>query len=144
MGGQRHAPAALLPGKRPGTYVTGSLVRPRADMDGCGKSRPHRDPIPDRPFRSESLYRLRYEDKRPFVKPGRLWEGSIKTDLRWNGCDGMDCIHVVHNGYKWRDFVRTVMSLRLPWNEGNLLNSGGSIAFSSMYTPCGVHQLDCF
>ena len=27
-----------------------------------GKSRPHRDPIPDRPARSQSLYRLNYQD----------------------------------------------------------------------------------
>jgi hypothetical protein len=32
---------------------------PRACLDGCGKSRLHRDSIPDRPARSESLYRLR-------------------------------------------------------------------------------------
>jgi hypothetical protein len=33
---------------------------PRADLDGCGKSRFHRDSIPDRPARRKSLYRLRY------------------------------------------------------------------------------------
>ena len=30
--------------------VTEGRVGPRADLDGCGKSRPHRDSIP-RPFR---------------------------------------------------------------------------------------------
>ena len=40
MGGQRHAPAALLPGKKPGTYCIGGWVGPRASLDGCGKSRP--------------------------------------------------------------------------------------------------------
>jgi len=35
VGDQRHAPAALTPGKRPGT---GGLVGPRAGLDGCGKS----------------------------------------------------------------------------------------------------------
>jgi hypothetical protein len=29
-------------------------------VDGCGKSRPHRDSIPDLTARSKSLYRLRY------------------------------------------------------------------------------------
>ena len=33
---------------------------PRAGLDGRGKSRPHRDSIPDRPARSQSLYRLSY------------------------------------------------------------------------------------
>ena len=36
LGGQRQAPAALLPGKRPDTHCTGG----RLDLDGRGKSRP--------------------------------------------------------------------------------------------------------
>jgi hypothetical protein len=43
--GQGHAPA-LPPGKRPGTHRLGGWVNPRAGLDGCGKSRPHRDSIP--------------------------------------------------------------------------------------------------
>jgi len=44
VGGQRHAPAALPPGKRPGTHSTGGWVGPRAGLVVCGKSRsPHRD-----------------------------------------------------------------------------------------------------
>jgi hypothetical protein len=35
-------------------------VGPRAGLDRCGKSRPRQDSIPDRPARSQSLYRLRY------------------------------------------------------------------------------------
>ena len=45
VSGQRHAPAAL-PQERPGTHCIGSWVCPRAGLDGCGKSRPHRDLIP--------------------------------------------------------------------------------------------------
>ena len=37
VGGQRNAPVALPPGKRPGA---GGRVDPRAGLDGCGKSRP--------------------------------------------------------------------------------------------------------
>jgi hypothetical protein len=40
VGGEHHAPAALAPGKRPGTHCTGGWVGPRAGLDGCGKSRP--------------------------------------------------------------------------------------------------------
>jgi len=40
VGGQRHVLAALAPGKRPGTHCIGGWVGPRADLDGCGKSRP--------------------------------------------------------------------------------------------------------
>jgi hypothetical protein len=45
VGGKRHAPAALSPRSRPGTRRTGGWVGPRAGLDGCGKSRPHRDLI---------------------------------------------------------------------------------------------------
>jgi hypothetical protein len=44
--GQRHALAAIYPRERPGTHCTGSWVGPRAGLDRCGKSRPHRDSIP--------------------------------------------------------------------------------------------------
>ena len=59
--GQRHVPAALYLRERPGTHCTGGWVGPRAGLDRCGKSRPHPgfDP-PDRPARSQSLYRLSY------------------------------------------------------------------------------------
>jgi len=39
MGGQRHAPTALAPGKRPSTHCIGGWVVLRAGLDGCGKSR---------------------------------------------------------------------------------------------------------
>jgi hypothetical protein len=40
MGGQRHATAALLPGKRPRTNYVSDWVGPRVTLDGCEKSRP--------------------------------------------------------------------------------------------------------
>ena len=46
VGGQLHASAALPPGKRHGTHCMGGCVGPSADLDGCEKSRPHRDSIP--------------------------------------------------------------------------------------------------
>jgi len=58
--GQRHAPSSLYPRERPGTHCRGDWVGPRAGLDLCGKSRPHRDSIPHRPARSQSLYRLSY------------------------------------------------------------------------------------
>jgi hypothetical protein len=46
VGVQCHAPAALSPGKRHGIHCTGGWLGPRADLDGYGKSRLHRDSIP--------------------------------------------------------------------------------------------------
>jgi hypothetical protein len=45
VGGQLHAPAALTPGKRPGTHFIGGWVGPRTGLDGCEKSCPYRDSI---------------------------------------------------------------------------------------------------
>jgi hypothetical protein len=47
VGGQRHALAALPPGKRSGTHFIGGWVDPRAGLDECGKSRHH--PAPPSP-----------------------------------------------------------------------------------------------
>ena len=60
VGGQRHAPAALPPGMRPGTHCIEGWVGHRAGLDGRGKFAPTGIPSPDRPARSESLYRLSY------------------------------------------------------------------------------------
>jgi hypothetical protein len=43
---QRQAPAAFYPRERPCTHSTGGWVGPRAGLDRCGKSLPHRDSIP--------------------------------------------------------------------------------------------------
>jgi hypothetical protein len=40
-----NAPAACYPRERPGTHCTGGWVGPRAGLDRCGKSHPHRDSI---------------------------------------------------------------------------------------------------
>jgi hypothetical protein len=47
VGGQRRAPAALPPGKKFFTHSVGGWVGVRVGLDGCGKSRPHRDSIPE-------------------------------------------------------------------------------------------------
>ena len=46
VGGQRHALAALDPGKRRGTHCIAGWVGSRAGLDGCGKYRPYGDSIP--------------------------------------------------------------------------------------------------
>ena len=54
-GGQPHAPAASIPGKDPVSIVQEAGWAPEPVWTG-GNSRPHRDSIPDRPARSQSLY----------------------------------------------------------------------------------------
>ena len=50
---------------------------PRAGLDGCGKSRPHRDSIADRPGRSQSLHDYA---TRPIAV--MCWEGN-SSRLEW-------------------------------------------------------------
>jgi hypothetical protein len=68
-------PRPFLPLERPGTHCIGGWVVLRAGLDRCGKSRPPLptgNRFPDRPARSESLYRLSY--------PAPEWDGKAKTD----------------------------------------------------------------
>ena len=60
VGGQRHTPAALAPRKGNGTHCTGGWVGPTAGLDKCGKFYLYEIRSPDRPSRSESLFRLSY------------------------------------------------------------------------------------
>ena len=59
VGGQPHAPAASVPGKDPVPIVQEAGWAPGPVWTG-GKSRHNRDSIPDRPARTQSLYRLNY------------------------------------------------------------------------------------
>jgi hypothetical protein len=48
-------PWPLYPRERSGIHCIGGWVGPRVGLDGCGKSHPHWDSIPDLPSRSGSL-----------------------------------------------------------------------------------------
>ena len=58
--GTASRPGALYPRERPSTQFTGGWVGPRAGLNRCVKCRPTGIRYPDRPARSQSLYRLRY------------------------------------------------------------------------------------
>jgi len=45
MGGERHAPAALLPGNRLSTHCRGDWMSPRAVLKGAEDLAPHRESI---------------------------------------------------------------------------------------------------
>ena len=60
VGSQRHAQAALLPGKGPGAHRSGNCVGPRAGLKRWGKSHSNGIRPPDRPAHSKSLCLLRY------------------------------------------------------------------------------------
>jgi hypothetical protein len=67
VGDQRHAPAALLPGNRPGTHFTGEWVGQRTGPDRCVKSHSLTGiRSPDRPAHNSSSSQ---EFTCPLLKP---------------------------------------------------------------------------
>jgi hypothetical protein len=60
VGDQHHAPAALPPGKRPGSHCIGGWVGPRVGLDGVENLTLTGIRFADRPARNESLHQLRY------------------------------------------------------------------------------------
>jgi hypothetical protein len=52
------------------------------------------------------------EGRRPLGKPRRRWEGGIRMDLRMIGW-GVEWIQLAQDRGRWRDFVNTVMNLRV-------------------------------
>jgi hypothetical protein len=63
------------------------------------------------------VYRVlvgRPEGKRPLGRPRLMWEDNIKMDLREIRIDGTNWIRLVQDRVQWRDFVNTVMNLRVP------------------------------
>ena len=76
-------PRPLYPQERSGTHCIGGWGAPGPVWTGCGKSRPNRIRSPDRPARSESIYRLRYPGP-----PRRFYRRGEKPPIpiyRWLG-----------------------------------------------------------
>jgi hypothetical protein len=63
------------------------------------------------------------ERKRSLGRPRRRWVDSIKMDLREIGCDGVHWIDLAQDRDNWRALVSTVMSLRVPQNDGKFLEA---------------------
>jgi hypothetical protein len=61
---------------------------------------------PDRPARSESLYRLRYPGPEPEKSQRHKWE-NMGTDLGATECKDVDRIHLAPHRDLWRALVST-------------------------------------
>jgi hypothetical protein len=56
----------------------------------------------------------RSEENRTLGKCRRRWEDNIKMDLREIGIVASNWIRLTQDRVRWRDFVNTVMKLRVP------------------------------
>jgi hypothetical protein len=77
VSGQLHAPAALLPGKTPGTHWIGGWVGPRAGLDAVVRKipSPYRDLKPRSPSYNAELSRLLKEGVSPvYVNSTQLFK----------------------------------------------------------------------
>jgi len=54
------------------------------------------------------------EGRRPFGKPGLLWEDNITMDLQEVRLEGMDRIELAQDSDRLRALVNAVMNLRVP------------------------------
>ena len=80
VGGQCHAPAALPPGKDPVSTVQEAGWAPGPVWTGAENLFPTGIRLPDRPARSESLYRLSYPGP---PEPTQYPIQSLSGPLRW-------------------------------------------------------------
>jgi hypothetical protein len=63
------------------------------------------------------VYRIlvgRPESKRPLGRPTPRWEDNIKMDIREIGIDGANWVQLAQDRVQCRDFVSTVMNIRIP------------------------------
>jgi hypothetical protein len=60
----------------------------------------------------------------------RMWENNIKAYLKDIVYEGMNWVHLTQDTDQWRDFVNTVMELRVSLKTDNLLTSLATSSFS--------------
>jgi hypothetical protein len=56
----------------------------------------------------------RPKGKRPLRRPRCRWEDNIEMNIRETGIDGANWNRLTQDWVQWRDFVSTVMNLRVP------------------------------
>jgi hypothetical protein len=92
-------------------------VGPRAGLNRCGKSRPTGIRSPDRPARSQSLYRLRYPAHKLWEDRLNLRRPAVRPES-WVLLDGYINFVFYRSQYKAHtavSFSLTLQSARLLW-----------------------------
>ena len=80
------------------------------------------------------------EEKKPLVRPRRIWVDNIRMDLQEVGSGYMDWIGRAQDRDSWWTLVSAVMNLRVPLNAGNFLTSCKPVSFSRRSLQHGVSK----
>jgi hypothetical protein len=119
VSGQLHAPAALLPGKKPQVPIgwAPEPVRTRRGLchdwtvlDICSSDENSVVRVGDM-INAHKVLAGKPEGERPLGRRRSRWEGNIGRDLTELGWEGVDWIHLARDRYQWRDLVNMVMNL---------------------------------
>jgi hypothetical protein len=70
------------------------------------------------------------ERRRSLRRPRHRFEDNIKMNLRQIGQGVINWIDLAQDRDRWRAFVNTVMSLRVPQNVGKILSGSETGGFS--------------
>jgi len=116
----------FTPGKDPVPILQEAGLAP-GPVWTAGKSRPHRDSIPDRPARSQSLYRLSYRAQQNI----ETHRGKNTLFFPVNGCG------TYSNHFAWR--CRTVKSIEMHWHTRNTVSSFDHYDYIQMHI-CSCHS----
>ena len=113
-------PRPLYPREQPGAHCIGGWVGPRAGLDGCGKSRPHRDSILGLTVCSEYTHQLRYPGPRTY---GQIYiciyrQVHLKSKTRHTGTSSA-AVQKCHSlGYRSVVFFRQLRLNALSFPRG--------------------------
>jgi hypothetical protein len=62
------------------------------------------------------------EGKRPLGRRSRRWVNNTMMDLRDTCWGGMDWVDIAQDRGQWRNLVKAILNLRVPYNFGKFLN----------------------
>jgi len=111
--GLRHAtPRPLYSGVKPGNHCIGGRVSPRTGLEGCGKSRPHRDLIPGLPSPKQIASHINHnsfinkgmDSAQPeFIKVIQIFEHL--SVVRHVLTHSLSCAHMHTHSHGMRNFI---------------------------------------
>jgi len=128
-------PRPIYPRDRPGTHCIGGWLGSRVGLDGCGKSRPHRDSISGPSSSSKLPYRLCYPGPHCLYNT-RLFANANKIVYVYFSSLGSNFVSFAFKYFPGRLIYKTVNFMTF-----NRKNRTRSLCIKSFYTSFPVFEL---